>query len=345
VKAAILGTSGYTGQVLLRLLLAHPEIEEIIPVSASKQGEKITAFDAGISGKDLTKLGATGGTCIDIAQAYTMEFDVVFAALPHLKSAGLCAPFLGKAVVIDLSADFRIQDAVLFTKAYGERPPREDLLGQAVYGLCEWYREEIKKTDLIANPGCYTTASLLPLLPLVKEGLAAGPLVVNAISGISGAGKKTKEYLLFCERSETIWAYSPGKTHRHSFEIRAELAKLNPDADLYFTPHLAPLVRGIATTITVELAREISPQDIYDMYASYYGDCPFIGLRRSGIPQTKDVWGSNRCDLGFHLEGKMLYMFSVIDNLIKGASGQAVQNMNIRFGIGETLGLPMHGLL
>lgn len=345
MKAAILGTSGYTGQVLLRLLLAHPEVKKIIPVSASKQGQKITSFDPGINEKDLAKLGTTDGVCIDIEKAYAMKFDVVFAALPHLKSAGLCAPFLGKAVVIDLSADFRISDAALFEQAYGARPPREDLLDRAVYGLCEWYGEKVKKTDLIANPGCYTTAALLPVLPLVKEGLAAGPLVVNAVSGISGAGRKTKEYLLFCERSENLWAYSPGKTHRHWYEMRGELAKIDPGADLYFTPHLAPMVRGIAATITVESGKELTPQDVYDVYAAYYGNRPFIGLRRSGIPQTKDVWGSNRCDLGFHVEGRMLYVFSVIDNLVKGASGQAVQNMNIRFGMEETMGLPLHGLL
>ncbi|MBN1798378.1 MAG: N-acetyl-gamma-glutamyl-phosphate reductase [Spirochaetales bacterium] len=345
MKTAILGTSGYTGQVLLRLLLAHPGVTQIIPVSSSKKGEAITAFDAGISEKELEKLKATQGTCVDIQEAYKQKFDVVFAALPHLKSAELCAPFLGKAVVIDLSADFRIKDSGLFEKAYGARPPREDLLDQAVYGLCEWYHEEIKKTDLIANPGCYTTASLLPLLPLVKEGLAAGPLMVNAISGISGAGKKSKEYLLYCERSENLWAYSPGKTHRHSFEIQAELAKVDPKADLFFTPHLAPLMRGIATTITVQLAEELSQEQVVAVYENYYGSCPFIGLRKTGIPQTKEVWGSNRCDIGFYVQGTMLYLFSVLDNLIKGASGQAVQNMNIRFGMEETAGLPVHSVL
>jgi N-acetyl-gamma-glutamyl-phosphate reductase len=346
VKTAILGTSGYTGQVLLRLLLAHPDVEEITPVSSSKQGKQITDFDAGINKEAaLEKFETTQGKCVDIQEAYQQKFDVVFAALPHLKSAKLCAPFLGKAVVIDLSADFRIKDAVLFEKAYGVRPPREDLLDQAVYGLCEWYREEIKKSDLIANPGCYTTAGLLPLLPLVKENLAAGPIIINAISGISGAGKKSKENLLFCERSENLWAYAPGKTHRHSFEIQAELAKIDPKVDMYFTPHLAPLMRGIATTITVQLAEELSQEQVVALYDNYYGSCPFIGLRKTGIPQTKEVWGSNRCDIGVHGQGTILYLFAVLDNLIKGASGQAVQNMNIRFGIEETAGLPVHSLL
>jgi len=344
VKAAIIGISGYTGQLLLRLLLDHPDVESIIPVSSSRQGEKIITFDPGISSKHLQKLAATNETCVAIEQVDAADVDVVFAALPHLKSAGLCAPFLGKTVVIDLSADFRIKDSGLFEQAYGTRPPREDLLEQAVYGLCEWYRDEIKKSDLIANPGCYTTAGLLPVLPLVKEGLAGGPVIINAISGISGAGKKTQEYLLFCERSETLWAYAPGKTHRHSYEIRAEVERVDPKVDLYFTPHLAPLVRGIAATISVRLAKKRTAQDIYEMYHSYYGDRPFIGLRRSGIPQTKDVWGSNRCDMGFHVEGDILYLFAVIDNLIKGAAGQAVQNMNIRFGLDETAGLPVHGL-
>lgn len=345
MKAAILGTSGYTGQILLRLLLTHPQVKEIVPVSSSKQGEVITAFDAGISETALEKLKATKSKCVDIQEAYKQKFDVVFAALPHLKSAELCAPFLGKAVVIDLSADFRIKDADLFEKAYGARPPREDLLNRAVYGLCEWYHKEITQSDLIANPGCYTTASLLPLLPLVKEGLTAGPIIVNAISGVSGAGKKSKEYLLFCERSENLWAYAPGKTHRHSFEIQAELEKINPKADLFFTPHLAPFIRGIAATITVQLAGELTQEEVFTIYDRYYGACPFIGLRKTGIPQTKEVWGSNRCDIGFHVQGTMLYLFSVLDNLIKGASGQAVQNMNIRFGIKETAGLAVHSSL
>jgi N-acetyl-gamma-glutamyl-phosphate reductase len=345
MKAVILGTSGYTGQLLLRLLLAHPQVEAILPASNSKAGEAVTSFDAGIGKSGLEKLAGSKGACVSIQEAYKWHPDVVFAALPHLKSAELCSPFVGKAVVIDLSADFRFKDAELFAKAYGVRPPREDLLEQAVYGLCEWYRKEIAGSDLIASPGCYTTASLLPLLPLVKEDLVDGPIIVNAISGVSGAGKKTKEYLLFGERSENIWAYSPGKTHRHAFEIQAELNAINPRAELLFTPHLAPLIRGIAATITVETKNELSPGEVISLYNKYYSACPFIGLRESGIPQTKEVWGSNRCDIGFHTEGKMLMLFSVLDNLVKGASGQAVQNMNIRFGFKETDGLSVHGLL
>jgi N-acetyl-gamma-glutamyl-phosphate reductase len=345
MKAAILGTSGYTGQLLLRLLLEHPQVDEILPASTSKQGQAVTAFDPGVGKSGLLKLKLSKGTCVSIREAEKWQPDVVFAALPHLKSAELCAPFMGKSVVIDLSADFRFQDAQLFEKAYGARPPREDLIGKAVYGLAEWYRKEIQKSDLIANPGCYTTASLLPLLPLVKEGLTAGPIIINAISGISGAGKKTKEYLLFCERSENTGAYSPGKTHRHGFEIQAELNKINSGVEALFTPHLAPLMRGIAATITVELSKELKQQEIYAVYEKYYGGCPFIGLREQGIPQTKEVWGSNRCDIGFHAEGKMLILFSVLDNLVKGASGQAVQNMNIRFGFKETDSLSVHSLL
>jgi len=345
MKAAILGVSGYTGQLLLRILLDHPGITEIIPVSTSKQGKSLSIIDPGLGCRSLEKVQATAEKAVSIKKALNYKVDVVFAALPHLKSAELYAPFLGKAVIIDLSADLRIKDALLFKQAYGVRPPRQDLLEQAVYGLCEWYNKDIKGTDIIANPGCYTTASLLPLLPLCKQGIVKDHIIINAVSGISGAGKKVKEYLLFCERTENVGAYSPGRTHRHALEIEAELNMINKDFSLLFTPHLAPLCRGIATTIVVQSTKEISVQELMDIYQQYYGTFPFIGLRGEVIPQTKEVWGSNRCDIGWHIEEDMVMIFSVIDNLIKGAAGQAVQNMNIRFGIDETTGLKVHNEL
>ena len=341
MKAAILGITGYTGQVLLRILAAHPDITEIITVSSSKAGQSITGFDPGISPAVLDKMTSTGGKALTIEEAAGKAPDVVFAALPHLESAVLCAPFFGKSVVIDLSADFRIKDPALFTKSYGAAPPRPDLLEQAVYGLCEWYGEAINKADLIANPGCYPTASLLPLLPLLKEGVLTGKIVINAISGISGAGKKLKDNLLFCERTENSGAYNPGKTHRHLSEIESQLHTVKSGVSAFFTPHLAPLKRGMAVTTFTELSKPLAKADCMALYRKYYGASPFIKLRED-IPQTADTWGTNRCDISVHVEGEGIYLFSAIDNLMKGASGQAVQCMNIRFGLPETAGLCIH---
>lgn len=341
MKAAVLGTSGYTGLILLRILAEHPQITGIIPVSASKQNLKITDIDPGLAPAIERKMQQTHGKAVSVADAAGMQIDVVFAALPHLKSAEICAPFLGKSVIIDLSADFRIPDPAVFKKAYGVAPPRPDLLSRAVYGLCEWYGDNLKSADLIANPGCYPTASLLPLLPLLKEGVIGGKIIINAISGISGAGKKLKEYLLFCECTENAVAYSPGKTHRHLFEIESRLQSVDNSVSAFFTPHLSPLKRGMAVTTFTELTGKITEEEILGVYKKYYGKCPFIYLQQS-IPRTRSVWGSNRCDISFYLEGEHMYLFSAIDNLMKGASGQAVQCMNIRFGLPETAGLKVH---
>jgi N-acetyl-gamma-glutamyl-phosphate reductase len=339
MKAAIIGISGYTGRILLRLLAQHPEIKTIVPVSRSKAGKKIIDVDSGFNKQVDFKMNPTKGFCIALEKATGMDFDVVFAALPHLKSAKHLRPFIGKAVIVDLSADFRIKDVAVFKQAYGVEPPRADLLDKAVYGLCEWYGDEIKKKDIIANPGCYPTSCLLALLPLVKEELLEDKIIINSISGISGAGKKVQENLLFCERTENCGAYLPGKMHRHTPEIQNELKNINPRMDVFFTPHLAPLKRGIATTITAELKGNNVKADVTRVFNQYYKKEPFICLRGDIIPQTGDVWGSNRCDLGWYVEGNTLFIFSVIDNLVKGASGQAVQNMNIRFGLDQTMGL------
>lgn len=358
MKAVICGTTGYTGMVLIRILGSHPDVENIIPVSSSKPGTEVTGADPGLSEGILHKLGLTGGKLITVEEAVTLKPDVVFAALPHLKSASVLKPFFGHTVVIDLSADFRITDSGLFEKAYGEKPPRPDLLNQAVYGLAEIYSDEIRGGDLIANPGCYPTASLLPLIPLIRAGLISGDVIINALSGISGAGKKAKENLLFCERTENTGAYSPGKTHRHCVEIRQETNRAAlltpgkaPGPDVFFTPHLVPLKRGMFVTTSAKLVSGRTDADVSRCLTEVYAEKPFIKLLgRENIPQSGNVWDSNRCDIGFHLESSTegpdrLFLFSAIDNLMKGASGQAVQNMNIRFGLPETAGLNLHGAL
>jgi N-acetyl-gamma-glutamyl-phosphate reductase len=223
MKAAVLGATGYTGLILLRLLSNHPEVREILAVSSSQPGEPVRSIDPGLSPAVEEKMRPSGARLCAIAEAVRAAgaggLDVVFSALPHLTSAEVCAPFFGACVLVDLSADFRLRDPAVFEKAYSAALPRPDLLPGAVYGLAEWNTERIKKSDIIANPGCYPTATLLPLLPLAREGLIAGTVIVNAISGISGAGRKEKADLLYCERTENANAYAPGAAHRHAPEI------------------------------------------------------------------------------------------------------------------------------
>lgn len=350
MKVAILGATGYTGQMLMRLLALHGGVEAIFPVSSSQAGAALRDSDTGL-GKALGAKLPLGMKLLDIQDAVQARPDVVFAALPHLKSATVCEPFFGSSVLIDLSADFRIRDHGKFQAAYGVAPPRPDLLDKAVYGLCEWRRDEIRTADIIANPGCYPTATLLALLPLARKGLVAGDVVVNALSGISGAGRKAVENNLFCTRTENLNAYSPGKTHRHQTEIQDQLDLLagisagpsgHPaDLDIFFTPHLVPVKQGMEITTSVRLAPGTTDQAIVEAFRVYDAEpCVEVG---PGIPMSIQVRGSNRCDISWHREGDRIFLFSVIDNLVKGASGQAVQNMNIRFGLAETEGLPLCG--
>ncbi len=341
MKAAILGTTGYTGMLLLRLLANHPEVTKLLPVSSSRQGQSLTSIDSGLG--SLPEGKNPGGLYLSLAEAEAEKPDVVFAALPHLTSAEICAPFFGKTVVIDLSADFRIKDPGMFKTAYGVAPPRPDLLKKAVFGLCEIYRNKIKNADLIANPGCYPTASLLPLLPVLRNFNHEGKIIINAMSGISGAGRKASLNTIFSQRTENCNAYNPGRLHRHTLEIEKEAKTADSGTEILFTPHLVPLKRGMAVTTVVNLKKEITDKDIESCMAEAYRNDIFINLTPGRIPESADVRGSNRCDIGWHIEGRSLLLFSVIDNLVKGASGQAVQNMNIRFGFNEGTGLSLAG--
>lgn len=340
MKAAVVGATGYTGQVLLRLLSRHPDIQHIYAVSSSKGGESLSEQDPGL-GPLGSRFEATGGKFLSVDEAAALKPDVVFAALPHLASATVCGPFFGQSVVIDLSADFRIKDEALFERAYGQKPPRPDLLSQAVYGLAEWHTESIRKADLIANPGCYPTCSLTPLLPLYRDQVIQGRAVINAVSGISGAGKKADLKYLLTERAESVEPYNPGTRHRHSQEIGVELSQASPEASLIFNPHLVPMKRGMEATITVELRAGCTGAEVEASWNRAYGGRPFVVNRGTRLPSTAQVWGSNRVDMAWHQEGSTLILFSVLDNLVKGASGQAVQNMNLRFGLEETAGLSL----
>jgi N-acetyl-gamma-glutamyl-phosphate reductase len=343
MKAAILGATGYTGLVLTRILTDHPEVSQILPVSSSRAGTPLLEADPGISEDTLAKSTEAGGKLMSMDELLEAAPDVVFSGLPHLKSAEICAPFFGRCPIIDLSADFRIKSHALFEKAYGVAPPRPDLLDQAVYGLSEWNRNLIRKADLIANPGCYPTGTLLPLLPLTAAGIIEPEVAVTALSGISGAGRSAKVNNLFVERSENMNAYSPGKTHRHATEIQTQIDERSPGYDILFVPHLIPVKQGMAITSVVKLKTRTSDEQIEAIFRKSYDGEPFVRIQRSGIPETRQVRNTNRCDIGWHRDGNRLILFSVIDNLLKGASGQAVQNMNIRFGYPETAGLRRTG--
>ncbi len=396
MKAAVLGTSGYTGLVLLRLLAAHPRITDIVAVSSSNAGVSVDDLDPGLAGdRELARrTGITGGKLATVERAAELEPEVVFAALPHLKSVELCEPFLGNATIIDLSADLRLADPAAFRRAYGVDPPRPDLLEQAVYGLSEWAGPALASADLIANPGCYPTCTTLPLIPLLRDGLVKADFWTNALSGISGAGRSAKINMLYSERTENMNAYNPGTRHRHVEEMLQNLARYGggrPETDgagrgatgggsaatganagggagrdtagdeargatdrtgpdgatsditLFFIPHLVPVRQGMFVSTRAELADGAGVDDVRRSLERAYENAPFVHITGERIPETRHVRGSNRCDIGWHAEGRQIALFSTIDNLYKGASGQAVQNMNLRFGFDETDGLATGG--
>lgn len=350
MNVAILGATGYTGALLLRILSSHPEVAAIIAVSSSRPGEKIAG--RALSREATKKLAVTGGRFATYQEALDLRPEAVFSALPHLTSAELCAPFLPDSVVIDLSADFRHKDTALFERAYGAPPPRTELLGQAVYGLTEHYREQLRTSQLIGTPGCYPTCALLPLLPLAGHDLLKETVIINAMSGISGAGRKRKESLLFAERTENVNAYSPGTSHRHLYEIEEQLRSHGAfggasgsdptnhgPAPILFTPHLVPIKQGMAATITVPIRDESEADEAIDLLRHRYENEPFVEVLSDRIPETIEVRGTNRALISYRKEPGYLMLFSVIDNLWKGASGQGVQNFNVRFGYDERTGL------
>lgn len=351
MKAAILGANGYTGMVLTRLLLQHPNITEIIPASRSLMNTGIREYDPGLP-VDTGKFSTVNNRYVSPDSAAEYKPDVIFSALPHLVSADLCANMIGTVPVIDLSADFRLRSDDRFLAAYGQKRPQQQLQDSAVYGLVEWYREQLKSAELIACPGCYPTATLLALLPFLAAGLAQDTIIVNAMSGITGAGKKANTRLLLAERAENMEAYLPGSSHRHWNEIGQEIEHFYPDStgtaapQLLFTPHLVPVKQGMLSTITFKLSAdsEHNEHQLHERLTAAYSSAPLVEVLPLGVlPQTRSVRATGRCQIGLQLEGDYLMLFSAIDNLYRGASAQAVQAMNIRFGLPETAGIPLHG--
>ena len=336
IKVGIVGGTGYTGVELLRLLAQHPQAEVAVITSRSEEGVKVADMYPNLRGH-------YDGLAFSVSDVATLgSCDVVFFATPHGVAHALAGELLAAGTkVIDLSADFRLQDAEEWAKWYGQPHGAPELLPEAVYGLPEVNREAIKQARLIAVAGCYPTATQLGFLPLLEQGLAnPATLIADCKSGVSGAGRGASVGSLLCEAGESMKAYSV-KGHRHLPEIRQGLRRAaGQDVGLTFVPHLTPMIRGIhATLYATVVDRGV---DLQALYEQRYANEPFVDVLPAGShPETRSVRGANVCRIAVHRPqgGDQVVVLSVIDNLVKGASGQAIQNMNILFGLDERLGL------
>lgn len=344
VGVGILGATGYTGAELLRLLASHPGAALRALGSRQHAGQKVADVLPGLP--HLTLPFVDDQTSPEAWRA--LGVDVVFAALPHGAFAARAAAFLQAGLkVVDLSADFRLRAASDYPLHYAMTHPAPALLGEAVYGLTEWCGPELAASRLVANPGCYATAILLGVLPAVAAGLvSAAPIVVNAISGVSGAGRAPKQGTHFGECGNSVAPYRVGDTHAHLGEMQQALAAHGCRAPLVFNPHLAPMARGIVATTAVPLQDALSYAEVRAVYAARYANQPFVHLLDGdALPETRHVRGSNRCDMALRLVAgnRLLLVFTAIDNLQKGAAGQAVQNWNRLQGWSDTVGLSQGG--
>ena len=336
VNVGIIGVSGYTGQELIRILLSHPRVRIAALYSRSASGKSISElFPEFACRLDLV---CSKPDIKDIAS----KCDLVFLALPHTTSLEFVPQLLkaGKRV-IDLSADYRLKDLKIYEKFYQHKHKDNISLKEAVYGLPELSRAKIKSAKLIANPGCYPTAAILALAPLVALNLVdLNSIIIDAKSGVSGAGKKLAESFLFSEANEDFKAYKVG-VHQHTPEISQGLSSLaGRKVDVTFVPHLLPLNRGILETIYAKIIKGKKNTGLVELYKKFYKKEPFVRIKAEGsYPRLKDVVGTNFCDIGIKDDQDTIIVISAIDNLVKGASGQAVQNMNIMYGFPENLGL------
>jgi len=339
IPVAILGATGYTGAELIRLLDNHPDFEVAHLGAHSQAGKQASDVLPGCA-------GATGSMTLAAADAVLPdEVELVFTALPHGAAANSVKQALdaGKKVV-DLSADFRHQSAATYKAAYGIDHPCVELFSEAVFGLTEFARHKVAGARLVANPGCYPTSTLLPLVPLLKAGVVdADNIIIDSKSGTSGAGRSAKTDLLYCEINESVQAYGLPR-HRHVWEMEEWAEAFGGQAtQIRFVPHILPMTRGMLTTL--HLSGE-SVEDWHGILGSAFADEPFVQLLPEGkLPSTAAVKGSNRCAIGIAITGERhAVIVSCIDNLLKGAAGQAVQNANIMFGLDETLGLSAHAI-
>ncbi len=340
IKVGIIGATGYAGGELVRILTGHKEAE--IKWFGSR-----SYIDRKYASVYQNMFQIVDATCMDDnMEELANQVDVIFTATPQ----GLCASLvneniLSKVKIIDLSADFRIKDVATYEKWYGIEHKSPQFIEEAVYGLCEINREDVKNARLVANPGCYTTCSILTAYPLAKEGIIdMSTLIIDAKSGTSGAGRSAKVANLYCEVNENMKAYGVA-THRHTPEIEEQLGYASGEnVVLNFTPHLVPMNRGILATEYAKLTKDVTYDEVKAIYDKYYANEKFIRvLEKNVCPETKWVEGSNYVDINFKIDPRTnrIIMMGAIDNLVKGAAGQAVQNMNLMFGLKESEGLEL----
>ena len=340
IRVGVLGATGYAGAELVRLLCAHKNVEITSLASKTYAGQKMSDVMPSLRGIcDIVLEEAD-------AERASEKCDVVFTALPHGVSHKVIKELYEKGLkVIDLSGDFRYNDLNVYKEWYGVEHACPELLEKSVYGLCELHRDEIKKSSLIGNPGCYTTCSILGLAPLLKEGIVETKnIIIDAKSGVSGAGRSLSLQTHFAECTETMKAYKIA-THRHTSEIEQELSILaNEEIILSFTPHLVPMKRGILVTEYANLKKPYTKEELLDIYKNFYKGEKFVRILDT-LPEIKNVTGSNYVDISLTVDKRLnrVIVVAVIDNLIKGAAGQAIQNMNQLFDLPEYEGLDRPG--
>jgi len=338
LRAAIIGATGYGGVELIRLLLTHPHVEITSVISSSSAGVPIADGFPHLNQIMLEKLDG-----IDVQQI-SKQADVVFLATPHGVASELAPQLMDAGLkVVDLSGDFRLKSGEAYEQWYKHKPADPAYVEKAVYGLSEVFGEEVKGTAFISNPGCFPTASLLGLIPLVNAGWAdLSSIIIDSKSGVSGAGRGLSLSAHYSEINENFLAYKVNK-HQHTPEIEQVLGRIaGEDVVVTFTTHLVPMTRGILSTMYVNLKEKHSEEEVIELYKQYYEGRRFVRIRPQGNwPATKHVWGSNYCDIGFSLDSRTgrLTIISVIDNMVKGAAGQAIQNLNLMMGWEETTGL------
>jgi len=343
IKVGVIGATGYVGIEIIRLLQNHPQVSVTVAVSQSFVGQKIS--DVYPSLKNICDLECQG---LDMDCIYD-KADLFITALPHGISKQVIPYLIEKGKrVIDHSGDFRYKSVEVYEKWYKTRHEMPELLSKAVYGLPELYREKIKNAQLVANPGCYPTCSILGMAPLLANKIIdTKNIIIDAVSGVSGAGRKTDLPYQFCEVDENFKAYGVA-THRHTSEIEQELSLIaGENITLSFTPHLAPMKRGMLCTAYANLKREISARELVDLYKEHYKGEFFVRVLDEGkLPETKFVAGSNFIDIGLVVDKRLdrVIVISALDNLMKGAAGQAIQDLNIMYGLPEQTGLNTPGL-
>ena len=337
LKIAIFGGSGYGGAELLRILLLHPEVEIKLVTANEHAGKAVGQVHHNLFGLTDLKFSKAPDDLNSLN-----DLDCIFLALPHGQAMEIAPQLPASACVIDLSGDFRLRDAASFVQHYGREHSAMDAQTQFVYGLTETNREVIRTARRVANPGCFATATLLGLAPLVANNVLSGRVVVDAKTGSSGSGARPAANTHHPQRSNSFYAYKPF-THQHVPEIEQELTAVGEwDNELVFMTHSLPVARGIFASIYTETKEEIGAADVRAMFADFYRDSFFVRLV-DGSPDINWVKNTNFCDIGFAARGRQLVVLTAIDNLVKGAAGQAVQNMNLMFGLDEKTGLMLTG--